>query len=135
MKTRQHTVTRPWKIALSSLVIAAAAASGMAVAQTTDTTDSARQQRMDDALQSYRSGGRTGTARDTSDTAGMGPAARTEESIKRGARKTGHAVAEGARKTGHAVAQGARKTGHAIKRATNGKAGTANPATTPPASQ
>lgn len=134
MKIRQHTATRPWKIALGSLVIAASAASGMAVAQTTDTTDSARQQRMDNALDNYRSG-RTGAARDTTDTRGMGPAARTEESIKRGARKTGHAIKSGAEKAGHAVAQGARKTGDAIKRATHGKAGTADPATTPPASQ
>jgi hypothetical protein len=43
-----------------------------------------------------------------------GPAARTEESIKRGAHKAGQAIKHGAKKVGHAVGTGIHKTGEAI---------------------
>lgn len=76
-------------------------------------SDAARQQRMDAALQNYHDAHPDTTARSSST---AGPAARAEESAKRGARKAGHAVAHGARKAGHAVAQGARKTGDAMRR-------------------
>jgi hypothetical protein len=43
-----------------------------------------------------------------------GRAARAEESVKHGVRKTGHAIKHGAQKVGHAVKTGVRKTGNAI---------------------
>ena len=45
-----------------------------------------------------------------------GPAARAEENVKDGARKTGSAVKRTAKKAGHAVGTGTKKTGDAISR-------------------
>ena len=69
--------------------------------------DAAREQRMNEALENYRD------SRNPS----PGPAARAENSIKRGAHKTGDAIERGAKKVGHAVGTGLHKTGEAIHHA------------------
>jgi hypothetical protein len=68
-------------------------------------SDAARQQRMDDALQNYRSNGdhRTSSAPGTFE--------RAENSVKHGAHKTGEAIEHGAHKTGEAIEHATRKTG------------------------
>ncbi|MDP9045749.1 MAG: hypothetical protein M3O01_13190 [Pseudomonadota bacterium] len=66
-------------------------------------SDQARRERMDAAYEDYRN-------------PNPGPAARTENAIKRGAHRAGSAIKNGAEKAGHAVAQGVRKTGQAIDR-------------------
>jgi hypothetical protein len=68
--------------------------------------DTTREQRMSEALDKYHD----------SRNANPGPAARAEESIKRGASKTGHAIKRGAHKTADAVKHGAHKTGEAMHR-------------------
>lgn len=89
-----------------------------------------RAQRMDEALQNYRAKQGTQGMQGTQGTQapGMrapvgdprnpnpGPAARAEDSIKRGARSAGHAVKDGAERAGHAVGTGVEKTGAAIRR-------------------
>lgn len=70
-------------------------------------SDAARQQRMDAALQNYQ---------DTHANTTPGPMARAEESTKRGARKTGSAIKHGAQKAGHAIENGARNTRDAVRR-------------------
>jgi hypothetical protein len=77
----------------------------VAAADTTPTTT--REDRMNEALDRYHD----------SRNANPGPAARAEESIKRGAHKTGQAVKRGAKKAGHAVGTGLDKTGQALHRA------------------
>jgi hypothetical protein len=69
-------------------------------------SDTTREQRMSEALDKYHD----------SRNANPGPAARTEESIKRGAHKTGHAINRGAHKAADAVKHGAHKTGEAMHR-------------------
>lgn len=83
------------------------AASGAAMAQN-DTPP--REQRMDEALQNYRNGHSNATAQNPQ----PGPAARAEESVKRGARRAGHAVKHGAERTGEAIKHGAQKAGDAV---------------------
>ncbi|KQP18164.1 hypothetical protein [Pseudorhodoferax sp. Leaf267] len=90
---------------LKLIVIAAALAAG-SVAMAQDNTPP-REQRMNEALQTYRDG----TARNPQ----PGPAARAEESMKRGARHAGDSVRHGAHRTGEAVKHGAQRTGQAIK--------------------
>lgn len=85
------------------IVAAALAASSVAMAQ--DNTPS-REQRMDDALQTYRSG--------TAQNPQPGPAARAEESMKRGAHRTGNAIKHGAHRTGEAIKHGAQRAGDAV---------------------
>jgi hypothetical protein len=70
--------------------------------------DSGRQQRMDEALDHYREGQNVNP--------NPGPAARTENSIKRGAHRAGSAIENGAKSVGHAVGTGLRKTGDALHR-------------------
>jgi hypothetical protein len=82
-------------ISASSLVVAAEIS-----------PDTTREQRMNEALDRYHD----------SRNAQPGPAARTEESIKRGAHRTGEAIEHGAKKVGHAVSRGVHKTGKAIHR-------------------
>ena len=79
------------KFALAAALIGASTA---ALAIDTD-SEANRQQRMDDALQTYRSG----DARNTN----PGRFARAEESTKRGFRKAGAAIKRGAEKTGDAL--------------------------------
>jgi hypothetical protein len=71
-------------------------------------SDSTRDQRMSDALDSYHG--------NASRNPSPGPFARAEESVKHGFKKTGHAIKHGAQKTGHAIETGAHKTGEAIHR-------------------
>lgn len=91
-----------------TLVMTAAlvAASGL-VAAAEIAPGSTREQRMSDALDRYHDGRN----------AQPGPAARTEESMKRGAHKTGEAIEHGARKMGHAIGTGVHKTGEAFHNA------------------
>jgi hypothetical protein len=88
------------------MTAALVAASGL-VAAAEMAPDAAREQRMNDALDRYHD----------SRNAQPGPAARSEESIKRGAHKTGEAIEHGARKVGHAIGTGVHKTGEAIHNA------------------
>jgi hypothetical protein len=69
-------------------------------------TDTTREQRMSEALDKYHD----------SRNANPGPAARAEESVKRGMHKTGRAIKHGAHKTKDAVKHGAHKTGDAMHR-------------------
>ena len=92
------------KLALAAALIGA---STVALAIDAD-AEAARRQRMDEALQAYRSG----DARNPK----PGPFARAEASTKRGIRKAGAAVDRTARKVGRAVATGAEKTGDALRR-------------------
>ena len=92
---------------------ALALAAGLSFADTPSNTT--RDERMDAALQDYRS--QQSDAADKN--AQPGPMARAEESIKRGARKTGEAIKHGAQKTGQAVGKGVRKTGEALQRGGN----------------
>lgn len=112
-------------IRLNSLALAALVGLSSATFAAADVTSTTRQQRMDDALQNYRGTGGTASRSSTGRSASMngandsrpGPAARSEETVKRVSRKTGHAVADGARKTGHVVANGARTGGHYVAEA------------------
>jgi hypothetical protein len=65
--------------------------------------DAARRKRMDQAYEDSRN-------------PQPGPAARAENSVKRGASRAGQAVKRGAQKTGQTVGKGVRKTGEAIGR-------------------
>jgi hypothetical protein len=87
---------------------ASLAALSLAAMAADPSSDAARQQRMDEALQNYHS---------SAHNSGEGPAARAEDSIKRGAHKAGAAIERGAKKTGHAIEKGVHKTGEAIHHA------------------
>ena len=65
--------------------------------------ETSRRERMDQAYEDYRN-------------PQPGPAARAENSLKRGAHRAGHAIKHGAEKAGHAIGKGVRKTGEAIGR-------------------
>lgn len=99
----------------SNQLIAAVALAFVAGASFAETpvTDTTRQERMDAALQNYRE---QQSDVDANANSQPGPMARTEESIKRGARKTVEAVKHGAHKTGQAIGKGVRKTGEALQR-------------------
>ena len=79
--------------------------SGAIAAEPNSTT---RDERMDAALQDYRSS-------QTNDR--PGPMARAENSIKHGFHKAGAGMKHGAHEVGHAVSEGAHKTGQALHRA------------------
>jgi hypothetical protein len=79
------------------------AASTLTLASESD-AQAARDQRMNDALD------RAHDIRNRD----SGPAARTENSVKRGVTKTGHAITHTAHKVGHTISTGAHKTGEAI---------------------
>lgn len=86
-----------------------AALVGLSSAAMADTT-AERDQRMNDALEHYRS----------SDVAARNPApgpfARAEEATKRGVRKAGDAIKTTAKRTGKGIATGVEKTGDALRR-------------------
>lgn len=84
------------RITLGALLVAVSTA-GMA--------EMTRQERMDEALQNYRNQGSEPSRME-----------RAENSVERGAKKTGNAVERGAKKTGQAVGRGVEKTGDAIER-------------------
>lgn len=90
-------------------LILAAALVGLSSAAMAD-SDSDRDQRMNSALENYRS----------SDTAAKNPApgpfARAEEATKRGVHKAGHAIKHGAQRAGDGIATGVEKTGDALRR-------------------
>ena len=65
--------------------------------------ETSRRERMDQAYEDYRN-------------PQPGPAARAENSTKRGVQRAGHAIRNGAEKAGHAIGKGVRKTGEAIGR-------------------
>ena len=79
------------------------AACGSAALAADPGSEAARRERMDQAYEDYRN-------------QSPGPAARTENSIKRGAHRAGSAIKHGAQKAGHAIGKGVRKTGEAIGR-------------------
>jgi hypothetical protein len=76
-------------------------------------SDSARQERMDRALQDYRG---SSDASASSTTPSKGRFARAEDSVKSGFHRAGEAIEGGAKKVGHAVSNGVHKTGDAIHR-------------------
>jgi hypothetical protein len=69
-------------------------------------SEASRQDRMDQALQNYRGSPQ-------SQASSEGPAARTEDAIKRGYHKTTAAVKRGAHKVEHAAKKGAHKVENA----------------------
>jgi cytochrome c556 len=71
-------------------------------------SDSARQARMDQALQDYHGNDHS--------TNSQGRFARGEDSVKNGFHRAGSAIEHGAKSVGHAVGTGVHKTGDAIKR-------------------
>lgn len=91
---------KPIKLVLLSALLGA---SGIAFAAEVS-SDAGRDQRMSEALDKYHD----------SRNANPGPAARTEESVKRGVSNTGHAIKHGAHKVAHAVKHGAHETGEAM---------------------
>ena len=91
------------RIKLTLIATLFGAASTIAVAADLG-SEAARRDRMDQAYQSYQ-GDRNPNP---------GPAARAENSMKRGAHKAGHAVRHGAHKAGHSARHGAHKVRHAV---------------------
>lgn len=87
-------------------LLAVAGLLGLAQAANAYESTPPREQRMGEALQTYRDG----TAKNPQ----PGPVARTEEDIKRGARNAGAAVKHGAQRTGEAVKHGAQRAGQAV---------------------
>jgi hypothetical protein len=83
------------------LIAAMLGATGTAALAAEPGSDADRRERMDRAYEDYRN-------------QDPGPAARAENSIKRGAHRAGSAIKHGAQKVGHAVGKGVRKTGEAI---------------------
>ena len=90
---------KPMQLTLIAALFSVVSASA-ALAADADSA-AARQQRMDQALEDYRN-------------AQPGPAARTENSIKRGAHRAGMAIKRGAESAGHAMGHGMRKAGEAM---------------------
>jgi hypothetical protein len=90
-------------------LILAAALVGLASAAMADTTTE-RDQRMNAALENYRSSGAAAKNPEP------GRFARAEEATKRGARKAGSAVKRGAKRAGEGISTGVEKTGDALRR-------------------
>lgn len=95
---------KPIKVVLIAALIGASGAA-MAV---DSRSEADREQRMNEALQNYRSG--------ADNRSSPGTVARAEESTKRGVHKAGASVKRGAKRVGHAVETGAHKTRHALRR-------------------
>lgn len=93
----------------AKLILAAALLGVSATAMAVD-TDAAREQRINESLENYRSS--SAAAQNPS----PGRFARAEESTKRGVKKAAASVKHGAQKAGNAVKTGAEKTGAAIRR-------------------
>ena len=91
-----------------------------AVVSTVVAAETTREQRMEQARKNYdarnpnapASQRMSGSRAD----AGAGPMARTEASMKRGAKRAGSAIERGAKKTGNAIKRGATKTKAAVAR-------------------
>ena len=122
------TTSTTFKTALIATAVAIGAFSSAASAQ-----DAARQQRMDEALKTYRDGSTRSPGMNNAqmnnpqmqstepryrDAAAKnpnpGPAARAEEATKRGVVRAGNAVKDGAQRTGQAIKSGAQKAGNAV---------------------
>ncbi len=73
-------------------------------------TESAREQRMNAALENYRGSGAAAKNPEP------GRFARAEESTKRGVSKAGNAIKRGAQRAGQGIKTGAEKTGDALRR-------------------
>ncbi len=84
------------------LIGAALVASSVAAMAADASSEAARDQRMDAALQSYRA---------AHPTEGVGTFEKAENSVKRGAYRTGQAIKRGAHKTGVAI----KRTGEKIE--------------------
>lgn len=103
-------------------LVASFALVGLAQAQTADYRNTApREQRMNESLQTYRGAApqqhgadhvRGGDPRNPQ----PGPAARAEERVKHGARRTGEVIKYGAERTGEAASSAAERTGAAVRR-------------------
>jgi hypothetical protein len=89
-----------FRLTLTAAILGIASTAALAADPAAETT---RRERMDQAYEDYRN-------------PQPGPAARAENSMKRGAHRAGHAIRHGAEKVGHAVGKGVRKTGEAIGR-------------------
>lgn len=88
-----------------------------------ESNSATRQERMDTALASYRTGHPTdtvanadGSTTNCDEYSNGGTFSRAEAAAKRGACKTGHAIERGVKKTGHAIGNVGRKTGDAMRR-------------------
>jgi hypothetical protein len=96
--------------------------SGMAMAAPDPSTVPGREQRMDEALQNYRSANGTsmsmnsssGTSYGSTDNRGTGRFARAENATKRGLHRAGDAIKRGAHKTGEAISHAGEKVKHAV---------------------
>lgn len=96
------------------MVLAAALATGsLAMAQENTPP---REQRMDEALQNYRHAQPTQVTPADPRNPQPGPAARAEDSIKRGAHNAGQSIKHGAQKAGNAISNGVEKSGDAVRR-------------------
>lgn len=105
----------------TKLILAAALVGLSSAAMAVDPqADSARDQRMNEALENYRSNADKNPE--------PGPFARAEESTKRGISKAANAVKHGAKKAGHAVGTGVEKTGEALRNAGEKIQGSTQPA-------
>lgn len=97
----------------TTLLAALVGASTLALADV-PVTNTTRDQRMDQALQDYRSGQSTGSMSRSTAAPKEGRWQQTKERFKSDAHNAGQEIKETSKDAGHAVANGARKTGHAI---------------------
>jgi hypothetical protein len=105
---------QPFAFAAIALAAILAGASSLAFAADPAYSDSSRQDRMDSAYDNYRSNphyNHAGNASMSTDHNGGGRFERAENSMKRGAHRTGEAIKHGAHKTADAL----RRTGDKIK--------------------
>ncbi len=123
------------QFAVGTLLVAVSAVS-LAATSSSETT---REQRMDTALQNYRSAHPDTYRGANPGTTAQGPAARAEDSVKRGAHKAGSAIKRGAHKTkegaesaGHAIGSGARSAASSVRRTGQKMGGHAGPAPSAP---
>ena len=100
--------------------IAALLGASAVVSTTVVAAETTREQRMEQARKNYdaRNPGAPASQRMSGSRAdaGAGPMARTEASMKRGAKRAGSAIERGAKKTGNAIKRGATKTKAAVAR-------------------
>lgn len=99
-------MTKNQRLLPTTLLAAVLAFAGIVPAAQAQDNMTTREQRMDEALRNHRSA--------ASKNPQPGPAARAEESVKRGAHRAGTAVRHGAQRTGDAIKHGAQRTGQAI---------------------
>jgi hypothetical protein len=98
--------------AAAALATALAGASSLALAaDPAYNDDSSRQERMDNAYDNYRNNHAGNASMSSTDRHGGGRFERAENSVKRGAHRTGEAIKSGAHKTAEAL----RRTGDKIK--------------------